>query len=210
MVVAARYSKQVSGERHRKNQASLAYARSFTLAIFDEPIMEPRSCRLAFDKPNQIAASIIEIGKLRRTHVFRLVFKRNAFGLQALELGDDVFGVELRQRNAILVKSLLQRDRRRMTGRFKQKLHALGIVWRDEREPSRFADRNVMFEAKAEDISVESARCWSLTRMLISFTRIMIGSLFGAGNWLASPRRRTELRRVGRPHGCRGSVCRCS
>src|SRR5437762_9274499 len=31
-----------------------------------------------------------------------------------------------------------------------------------------------------------------------------------ANGWLASPKRRAELRRAGRPHGCRGSACPCS
>src|SRR5439155_4470490 len=39
---------------------------------------------------------------------------------------------------------------------------------------------------------------WPLT-----FVRRAIG-------WLASPKRRIELRRAGRPHGCRGSACPCS
>jgi hypothetical protein len=98
---------------------------------------------LAFDEPNEIATGIVEIGKLRRPHGLRLVSERNAFGPQSLELGGDVVGIELRQRNATLVKRLLECDCRRMTGRFKQKLDTLGIVGRDKREPSRCVNRDV-------------------------------------------------------------------
>ena len=67
---------------------------------------------------NEIAAGIVEVGSFRRPHGPGLVSKRNALGRQTLELGGDVFiGVELRQRNAIVVKRLLQRDCHRMTGR---------------------------------------------------------------------------------------------
>jgi hypothetical protein len=55
------------------------------------------------------------------------------------------------------VKRLLQRGCRRMTGRFEQKLDALGIAGRDERKPGRFADRNVVFDFKAEHAGVKTA-----------------------------------------------------
>src|SRR5688572_24708433 len=53
---------------------------------------------LTFHEPNEIAAGIVEVGKLRRPHGLGLVSKHNALGPQALELGGDVLGVELRQR----------------------------------------------------------------------------------------------------------------
>ena len=93
-----------------------------------------RVAQLALDEPNEIAAGIVEVGKLRRPHGLGLISKLNASGPQALEFGGDVVCIELRQRNAVVVKRLLQRDCRRMTGRFKQKLDAIGIVGRDERE----------------------------------------------------------------------------
>src|SRR5688500_16672776 len=117
----------------------------------------PGARLLAFHEPNEIAAGIVEVGKLRWPHGFGLVSEHSALGPQAIELRGDVVGVELRQRNAIVVKRLLQRACRRMTGRFKQKLDAIGIVGRDEREPGGFAKRNVMFDAKAEHVTVEAA-----------------------------------------------------
>ena len=58
---------------------------------------------LPLNEPNEIPARIVEIGELRRAHGLGLVSEHDALGPQALELGGDVFGVELRQRNELRV-----------------------------------------------------------------------------------------------------------
>ena len=55
-------------------------------------IGKPRGYCLAFDKPNEIAAGIGEIDKLRRAHVLRLKLSSSTVDRGYLSGGDDLLG----------------------------------------------------------------------------------------------------------------------